>query len=74
MLKVELNLSNHTTKADSIKANDTDIYEFAKNTDSARLKLDIGELDVGKLKTAPVDLSKLSNIVDNNVNKMTLIK
>ena len=31
------------------------------------MKLDFVELDIDKLKTAPVHLSKLSNIVDKNV-------
>ena len=33
--------------------------------------LDGDELDIDKLKTVPVDLSKLSNVVKNNVVKTT---
>ena len=47
------------------------IYKkFAKNTDLASLKLDVHELDIEKLKTVAVDLSKLSNVVNNAVKKI----
>ena len=29
----------------------------------------VDELDIGKLETTPVDLSKLNNVVKNNVKK-----
>ena len=35
------------------------------------LKTKVNDLDVGKLKTVPVDLRKLSNVVDNEVIKIT---
>ena len=35
------------------------------------LNIKVGDLDVGKLKTVPVDLKKLSNLVDNKVVKNT---
>ena len=37
--------------------------------DFAILKLEVDKLDLDKLKTVPVDLRKLSNIVDNGVVK-----
>ena len=33
------------------------------------LKSKVDKLDIGKLETAPVDLSKLSNVVQNDVVK-----
>ena len=33
------------------------------------LKTKVDDLDVGKLKTVPVDLKKLSDAVDNEVDK-----
>ena len=50
-IKVELDLSNHTTKF-------ADTLELAKKADLASLKWDID-----KLKTTPADLSKLTNVV-----------
>ena len=35
------------------------------------LKTKVDDLDVGKLKTVPVDLKKLSDVVDNEVVKNT---
>ena len=35
------------------------------------LKAKVYDLDVGKLKTDPVDLKKLSDVVDNEVVKNT---
>ena len=37
--------------------------EFGKKVDLARLKLEIDKLDIGKVETTPVDLSKLSDVV-----------
>ena len=33
------------------------------------LKTKVNDLDVGKLRTVPIDLKKLSNLVDNEVVK-----
>ena len=38
------------------------------------LKTKVDNLDVGKLKTVPVDLKKLSDVVDNEVFKNTNCK
>ena len=38
----------------------------------ASLKTEVDELDTEKLKTVPVDLSKLSNLVKNEVVKKTV--
>ena len=35
------------------------------------MKSKIDKLDIGKSETNPVDLSKLSNVVKNNVDKQT---
>lgn len=34
-------------------------------------KLDVEKLDIDKLETAPNDLSKLNNVIDNDVLKNT---
>ena len=41
--------------------------KFAKKADLASLKLEVDKLDVHKLKFAPIGLSELSNVVDNDV-------
>ena len=62
-VKAELNLSNYATRADLKNATgvDTSIYKV----DLASLKTEVDKLDIGKLQTTPVDLSKLSDVVKN---------
>ena len=45
-----------------------DLSSYATKTG---LKTEADKIDVGKLKTVPVDLTKLSNVVKNNVVKKT---
>ena len=45
---------------------------FAKKVDLASLKSDVENLDVEKLKTVLVDLSKLSDVVKYEVVKKTV--
>ena len=49
----------------------TDTSTLASKADLARLKTKADDLDVDKLKPAPVDLSELSNVVDNDDVKKT---
>ena len=44
---------------------------FASKTNLAALKTEVDKIDTGKLKTAPVDLAKLTNAVQNDVVKKT---
>ena len=57
------------SKADFKKATGVVTSDFAKNANLASLKLDVDELDTSNLKTVPVDLSKLSNAINNVVVK-----
>ena len=68
-IKVKIGLSNYTTKADIKNITDVDTSNFASKTNLANLKTEVDKLDIGKLKTVPVDLSKLSNVVKNEVAK-----
>ena len=44
---------------------------FASKTNSAALKTEVDKIDVDKVKTAPVDLAKLTNAVENDLVKKT---
>ena len=46
-----------------------DTLQFAKKDDSTQLKPEVDQFDIDELKTTPVDLSKLSNAVNNDVVK-----
>ena len=58
-----MDLSNYATKTDLKEATGIDTCKSATKSDLASLTAEIYKLDVVKLKTVPVDLSKLSNIV-----------
>ena len=48
-----------------------DVSGFASKTNLASSKTEVDKIDVDKLKTVPVDLAKLSNVVKNDVVKKT---
>ena len=56
---------NYATQSNLINAASVDRSKFVKNSNLSSLKLDLDELDIAKLKTAPIDWSKLSNVVKN---------
>ena len=71
-VKAELDLSSYATKADLKNATGVDTSKLAAKSDLASLKSEVDKIDVDKLKTVPVDLSKLSNVVKNEVAKKTV--
>ena len=68
-VKVELDLTNYATKTDLKNITHVDVSNFASKTNLAALKTEVDKIDVDKLKTAPVDLAKLSNAIKNDVVK-----
>ena len=70
-IKVELDLSNYATKKDINDITHVDMSGFASKTNLAALKTEVDKINVDKLKTVPVDLAKLSNVVNNDVVKKT---
>ena len=70
-IKVELDLTNYATKTDLKNITHVDVSSFASKTNLAALKTEVDKIDADKLKTVPVDLAKLSNVVDNDVLKKT---
>ena len=62
-IKVELDLSSYATKTDLKNVTQVDVSSFASKTNLPNLKTEVDKIDVGKLKTVPVDLAKLSNVV-----------
>ena len=62
-INVKVDLSNYATKADLENVKGTNICKLALKPN---LKAEIDQIDVGKLKTVPIDLSKLSNVVNND--------
>ena len=70
-VNVELDLTNYATKTDLKNITHVDVSSYASKTNLAALKTEVDKIDVDKLKTAPTDLAKLSNVVKNDVVKKT---
>ena len=68
-IKVELDLANYATKDDVKNITHVDVSGFASKTNLAALKTEVGKIDTDKLKTVPVDLAKLTNVVESNLVK-----
>ena len=71
-IKEELDLTNYATKTDLNNITHVGTSSFASKTNFAALKSEVDEIDVDKLKTAPTDLAKLTNAVENDLVKKTV--
>ena len=68
-IKVKVDLSNYATKTDLKIVTHVDTSGFALKINLANLKTEVDELDIEKLAPVPVDLSKLTDVVKNDVVK-----
>ena len=68
-INVKVDLSNYTTKSDLKEATGTATSNFALKSNLASLKTEVDKIDVDKLKTVPVNLFKLSNVINNVIKK-----
>ena len=68
-INVKVDLSNYVTKADIKNISHVDTSSFALKSNLAGLKTEVDKLDIDKLVPVPVDLSKLSDVVKNDVAK-----
>ena len=66
---MKVDLSNYATKADTKNISHIDTSGFALKTNLANLKTEGDKLDIEKLVPVTVDLSKLSDVVNNDVGK-----
>ena len=71
-VKVKWDLSDYATKADLKGTTSINTSELASKTGLASLNTNEEHVDVDKRKTAPSDLSKLSNVVDTDPVKKTV--
>ena len=71
-INAKVDLSNYATKADIKNISHVDTSSFALKTNLANLKTEVDKLDIDKLVPVPVDLSKLSDVVKNDVVKKTV--
>ena len=68
-IKVNIDLSNYATKTDFKNVTHVDTSSFALKTNLASLETEVDKLDFDKLAPVPIDLSKLSDVVKNDVFK-----
>ena len=66
-INVKVNLSNYATKTYLKNVTHIDTSGFALKTNLANLKTEVDQLNNDKLAPVPTDLSKLSNVVKNDV-------
>ena len=70
-INVKVDLSNNATKTDLKNVSHVDISSFALKSNLASLNTEVDKIDADKLKTVPVDLAKLRDVVKNDVVKKT---
>ena len=68
-INVKVDLSHYATKADIKNVSHVDTSSFALKRNLANLKTEVDKLDINKLVRIPVDLSKLSDLVKNDLVK-----
>ena len=71
-IKVKVDISNFATKTDLKNVTHVDTSSFALKTNLGSLKTEVDKLDIDKLAPVPVDLSKLSDVVKNDIVKKTV--
>ena len=70
-INVKVNIYNYATKTNLKNISHVDASSFSLKSNFANLKTEVDKLDIDKLKPAPNDLAKLSNVVKNDVIKKT---
>ena len=68
-INAKVDLWNYATKTDLKNVTHVDTSSFALKTNLVSLKTEVDKLDIDKLVPVPVDLSKFSDVVKNNVLK-----
>ena len=71
-IKVKIDLSNYATKTDIENILHVDTSSFALKINLSSLKTEVDKLDIDKIIPIRVDLSKLSDVVKNNIVKKTV--
>ena len=66
-IKVKVDLSNYAAKTDLKNVTHVDALRFALKRNLASLKTEVNKLNIDKLVPASADLSKLSDVVKNDI-------
>ena len=71
-INVKVDLSNYASKADLKNATGINMSELAAKLDLASSKSEVDKLDIDKLVSVPADLSKVGDVVKNDIVKKTV--
>ena len=71
-INVGVDLSNYAAKTDIKNISHIDTSSFALKPNLASLKIEVDEWITDELRSVPVDLNKLSDLVKNDVVKKTV--
>ena len=66
-INVKIDLSNYATKTDLKNETHVDTSSFALNLNLTSLKTEVDKLHIDKLVPVSVDLSKLSDVLRNDI-------
>ena len=69
---IKVDLSSYATKTDLKNVMHVDTSSFALKKNSASLKTEVDKLDIDKLVPVSVELSKLSDVVRNDIVKKAM--
>ena len=69
---IKVDLSNYATKTDIKNISHVHTSSFSLKTNLASLKTEVDKLDIDKLAPVPINVSKLSDVVKNDVVKKTV--
>ena len=70
-INVKVGLSNYATKTDIKNTSHVDTLKLALKSNLASLKTEVDKLDIDKLVPVPIDVSKSSEVVKNDVVEKT---
>ena len=70
---VTVDLSNYATKTDIKSISHVNTSSFALKTNLPNLKTGVDKLDIDKLVPVTTDLSKLSNVIKNDLAKKNCV-
>ena len=73
-INVKVDLSNYATKADIKNISYVDSSISALKSNLVSIKTEVDKLNIDKLVPVPVDLSKISDVVKNDVVKKIMYK
>ena len=74
ILMLKADLSNYTAKANIKNILHVDTSSFTSKPNLNSLKIEVDKLDTDKLMVVPIDVSKLTDVVKNDVVKKNCVR